>query len=165
MTALALPPDTPSSDAPSTDVQPPCEVLPGLWQSGLPDDWASVREQVDVVIDVADPGPGPSSDDLDGLTYVKAPLVDGEALPDPLVLGHLTDLAADLVRDGRRVLVHCTFGKNRSGLLMTLVVRELLGCDGRTALGKVRSVRHRAVNNERFAEWVSALPAPSRPSR
>ena len=142
------------------DVQPACEVLPGLWQSGLPEDWAEVRDRVDAVIDVADPGPGPSPEDLGGLTWVKAPLEDGDELPDPLVLHHLAGLTADLVRDGRRVLVHCTFGKNRSGLLMTLVVRELLGCDGPTALERVRAVRHRAVNNARFADWLSDLPAP-----
>lgn len=148
------------SSATAPDVQPACEVLPGLWQGGLPQDWPAVRATVDAVIDVADAGPGPSPDDLGGLTYVKAPLEDGEALPDPVVLDHLTALAADLVRDGRRVLVHCTFGKNRSGLLMTLVVRELLRCDGRTALARVRAVRHRAVNNAGFAAWLSALPAP-----
>ena len=143
-------------------VQPACEVLPGLWQSGLPEDWSAVRASVDAVVDVADPGPGPSSEDLGGLTYVKAPLEDADALPDPVLLDHLARLVADLVRDGRRVLVHCTFGKNRSGLLMALVVRELLGCDGRTALERVRAVRHRAVNNAGFAAWLSALPAPAR---
>jgi protein-tyrosine phosphatase len=160
-TALADPGATALTD-PGTGapVQPPCEVLPGLWQSGLPEDWAALRDRVDAVVDVADAGTGPSEDELGGLTYVKAPLQDGEELPDPVVLDHLTGLVADLVRDGRRVLVHCTFGKNRSGLLMALVVRELLGCDGRTALQRVRAVRHRAVNNERFARWVSELPAP-----
>ena len=150
MTTTAAPPD----------VQPPCEVLPGLWQSGLPEDWSALRAQVDAVVDLADAGQGPSGDDLGALTYLKAPLEDGEQLPDPVLLTHLTDLVADLVRGGRRVLVHCTFGKNRSGLLMTLVVRELLGVDGATALAHVRAVRHRAVNNEGFARWLSELPAP-----
>ena len=40
------------------------------------------------------------------------------------------------------------------------VVRELLGCDGPTALARVRAVRPRAVNNDGFAEWLSGLPAP-----
>ena len=146
--------------APAIEVQPACEVLPGLWQSGLPDDWAQIRQLVDAVVDVADIGPGPTADDLGDITYVKAPLEDGEDLPDEVLLTHLTGLVADLVRQGRRVLVHCTFGKNRSGLLMTLIVRELLGCDGSTALARVREVRDRAVNNEGFAEWLSALPAP-----
>jgi protein-tyrosine phosphatase len=139
-------------------------VLPGLWWSGLPDDWVQVRAQVDAVIDVADLGPGPSADELGDLTYLKAPLEDGEELPDPLVLDHLTGLVVDLVRDGRRVLVHCTFGKNRSGLLLALIVRELLGCDGATALERVRAVRERAVNNDLFAQHLSGLPAPAPPS-
>ena len=146
----------------STDVQPPCEVLPRLWQSGLPEDWSDLRHRYDVVVDLADPGPGPSADDLGGVTWLKVPLEDGDELPDGLLLDHLTALVAAMVRDGRRVLVHCTFGKNRSGLLMALLVRELLGCDGPTALERVRAVRHRAVNNEVFSDWVSGLPAPTR---
>ena len=149
-----------ATTAAPTDVQPPIEVLPGLWWSGLPDDWVQVRSQVDAVIDLADPGPGPSADELGELTYVKAPLEDGETLPDQVLLDHLTGLVVDIMRDGRRVLVHCTYGKNRSGLLMALVVRELLGCDGPTALARVRAVRPRAVNNDGFAEWLSGLPAP-----
>ena len=150
---------TATADAP-VDVHPPAEVLPGLWWSGLPDDWEVLRGQVDAVIDLADPGPGPSADDLGEITYVKAPLEDGETLPEPVLLDHLTGLVVDLVRQGRRVLVHCTFGKNRSGLVMALVVREVLGCDGPTALAKVRAVRDNAVNNDAFSEWVSSLPAP-----
>jgi hypothetical protein len=137
-------------------------VLPRLWQSGLPEDWSDLRHRYDVVVDLADPGPGPSADDLGDVTWVKVPLEDGDCLPDRLVLEQLTALVSAMVRDGRRVLVHCTYGKNRSGLLMALIVRELLGCDGRTALARVRAVRHRAVNNDVFADWVSALPAPAR---
>jgi protein-tyrosine phosphatase len=150
---------TATADAP-VDVHPPAEVLPGLWWSGLPDDWAVLRDEVDAVIDLADPGPGPSAEDLGELTYVKAPLEDGETLPEPVLLDHLVGLVVDLVRQGRRVLVHCTFGKNRSGLVMALVVREVLGCDGPTALARVREVRDNAVNNDAFSEWVSSLPAP-----
>ena len=135
-------------------------MLPGLWWSGLPDDWEALRDQVDAVIDLADPGPGPSAEDLGEITYVKAPLEDGETLPEQVLLDHLVGLVVDLVRQGRTVLVHCTFGKNRSGLVMALVVREVLGCDGPTALARVRAVRDNAVNNDAFSEWVSALPAP-----
>ena len=161
MTTTPTSAPTPPSTAPDpADVQPPIEVLPGLWWSGLPDDWVEVREQVDAVIDLSDPGPGPSGEELGELTYVKAPLEDGESLPDQVLLDHLTSLVVELVRDGRRVLVHCTFGKNRSGLIMALVVREVLGCDGATALARVRAVRDNAVNNDLFAEWLSGLPAP-----
>ena len=156
---LVAPPTAPSTADPT--VQPPCEVLPGLWQSGLPEDWSELRHRYDAVVDLADPGPGPSADDLGEVTWIKVPLEDGEDVPDVLVLDQLTAMVAALVRDGRRVLVHCTYGKNRSGLLMALLVRELLGCDGPTALGHVRAVRHRAVNNTVFADWVSALPAPA----
>lgn len=66
--------------------------------------------------------PDRSADDLGELTYLKAPLEDGEELPAPLLLDHLTSLVVDVLGEGRRVLVHCSRGKNRSGLLMELVV-------------------------------------------
>lgn len=143
------------------EVQAPSEVLPGLWQSGLPEDYAQVRSAYGVVIDLADVGSGPGTpEDVAGITYVKAPLIDGDGLPDPLLLFGLTALVADELRRSRTVLVHCTYGKNRSGLLMTLIVRERLGCTGAQALRRVRDVRHRAVNNDTFAAWLEALPAP-----
>ena len=137
-------PPAPLTAAPPAgiDVQPACEVLPRLWQSGLPEDWSDLRGRYDVVVDLADPGPGPSADDLGEVTWLKVPLEDGDQLPDRLLLDQLTTMVAALVRDGRRVLVHCTFGKNRSGLLMALLVRELLGCDGPTADGSRPLFRH-----------------------
>jgi len=75
------------------------------------------------------------------------------------VLG-LAHLVADLLRDGRRALVHCTFGRNRSGLLATLVVRETEGLSGAEALRRVQELRPGDVNNEVFADWVRSLPAP-----
>ena len=76
----------------------------------------------------------------DDWSFPKGKQDDGETLPEPVLLDHLVGLVVDLVRQGRRVLVHCTFGKNRSGLVMALVVREVLGCDGPTALARVREV-------------------------
>jgi len=72
----------------------------------------------------------------------------------------LAALVAGLVRDGHQALVHCTFGRNRSGLVVTLVVRELLGLTGSDALAYVQGRRDRAANNDTFAEWLASLPAP-----
>jgi hypothetical protein len=57
--------------------------------------------------------------------------------------------------------VHCTFGRNRSGLLASLVVREVLGVTGAVALSHVQSRRAGTVNNETFAAWLRTLPAPA----
>jgi len=58
------------------------------------------------------------------------------------------------------VLVHCTFGRNRSGLMASLVVRELLGLPGGDAMRYVQERRDGTVNNESFATWLQSLPAP-----
>jgi hypothetical protein len=141
---------------------PPTELVPGrLWHGGCPVDFAWVREAgVDVVLDLADADAYPPAEEIEGLTYLKCPLEDGDDLPDPAVTQRLAELVAGLVREGRQALVHCTFGRNRSGLVVTLIVRELLGLTGREALAYVQERRDRAVNNEVFATWLSSLPKP-----
>jgi protein-tyrosine phosphatase len=56
--------------------------------------------------------------------------------------------------------VHCTFGRNRSGLIASLVVRELLDLPGEDAMHYVQERRDGTVNNETFAAWLRSLPAP-----
>jgi Dual specificity phosphatase, catalytic domain len=150
-------------DLPGTDpADPPTELVPGkLWHGGCPVDFDWVRDTgIDLVVDLADADAYPPAAEVDGLTYLKCPLVDGDDLPDPALTLRLAALVAGLVDDGHQALVHCTFGRNRSGLLVTLVVRELLHLSGRDALTHVRDRRDRAVNNETFAEWLTSLSAP-----
>lgn len=141
---------------------PPTELLPGrLWQGGCPVDFEWVRRAgVSAIIDIADADAHPPAGETDGLLYVKAPLVDGGALPDPALTVRLATLAAGLVADGHTVLVHCTFGRNRSGLVAALVVREVLGISGADALAHVQAHRAGTVNNDTFADWLRTLPAP-----
>ncbi|HET7397127.1 MAG TPA: dual specificity protein phosphatase [Intrasporangium sp.] len=151
-------------DLPGVDpADPPTEMVPGrLWHGGCPVDFDWVRATgIDVVLDLADPDAYPPAEEIEGMTYLKCPLVDAEDLPDPAVTLRLARLVADLVEDGHRALVHCTFGRNRSGLVVSLVVRELLGVTGAEALAYVQARRERAVNNETFARWLRTLPACS----
>lgn len=146
-----------------TPADPPTVQVPGrVWHGGCPVDFDWVRQTgIDVVVDLADADSVAPADDVEHLTYLKCPLVDGSELPQPTLTLGLARLVADLVRDGQRVLVHCTFGRNRSGLLATLVVRELLGLSGADALAHVQAHRDGAVNNEDFATWLRSLPAPT----
>lgn len=143
--------------------EPPTELVPGrLWQGGCPVDFRWVREAgIDVVLDLADADAYPPAAEVEGLIYVKCPLVDGGDVPDPDVTTGLARFVADLLGQGHhRALLHCTFGRNRSGLVATLVIRELLGLPGAQALAYVQERRDRAVNNEAFAQWLSTLSAP-----
>src|SRR5829696_6234602 len=84
----------------------PTQMLPGLWHGGCPVDFAWVRDTgIDTVIDLADPDAYPPAEDIEGLTYLKCPLVDGGDLPDPGLTLRLAALVAGLVQDGHTALV------------------------------------------------------------
>ncbi|WP_129336415.1 protein-tyrosine phosphatase family protein [Cellulomonas endophytica] len=141
---------------------PPTHMVPGrLWHGGCPVDFDAARALgITAVVDVADADAHPPAGATDGLLYLKSPLVDGDDLPDTGLTLRLAALVAGLVDDGHVVLVHCTFGRNRSGLLVSLVVRELLGLSGAEALRHVQERREGTVNNAAFAAWLRGLPAP-----
>lgn len=141
---------------------PPTEMVPGrLWHGGVPVDYDWVRATgLTVVVDLSDADTYPPVGATEGLLYLKVPLVDAGDLPDEGLVLRLADLVAGLLRDGHRALVHCTFGRNRSGLLVSLVVREVLGLSGADAVAHVQARRRDTVNNETFAAWLRGLPAP-----
>jgi len=143
---------------------PPTELVRGqLWHGGCPVDFNWVHDTgIDVVLDLADADAYPPASQIEGLTYLKCPLVDGEQLPDPALTLRLAALVAGLVREGHQALVHCTFGRNRSGLLAVLVVRDLLDLTGAEALDYVRQRRDGVANNETFSGWLTSLPAPGK---
>ncbi len=140
------------------------EVVPArLWWSDLPTGAGLLAGPgIDAIYDVADA----DSYDADAVQalgrYVKRPLEDSDEVPVADVMELRDEILSELQAD-RTVLVHCTFGKNRSGLLVALVLRSLEDLTGAEALARLRSVRTNAVNNETFANWLSTLPAPSQP--
>jgi hypothetical protein len=142
----------------------PTAILDGqLWISGSPIDYEWLRrERIDLVVDVADPHFLLLADRLGPTTYRKEALVDGPELPATVILDELVREVVTAVAGGRRVLVACAGGRNRSGLVLGLAVRELLACSGAEALRLVQSRREDALNNETFARHLAALPPPAR---
>lgn len=123
---------------------PPDEVVPGLWQSGLP----LPGEQWDAVIDLH----GGEEELEDVEFYVHWRIEDGPA-PDIPTLEALADMVNVFRHAGRRVLVHCHAGINRSGLVAAAaLVRD--GVTPDDAIATVREARSGALNNENF---VAAL--------
>ena len=130
-----------------------------LWISGSPIDCGWLRrERIDLVIDVADPQLRLEPQALGTIVYCKEALIDGAELPPSAILGRLVDDVVAGVRAGRRVLVACAGGRNRSGLVVGLAVRELLGCSGAQALNWVQSRRENSLNNATFARHLAGLP-------
>jgi hypothetical protein len=140
-------------------------ILDGaLWISGCPIDYHRLRQEgIDLVVDVADPDLRLEPHQLGAIAYRKEALVDGPELPAMATLDRLVKEVVTAIREGRRALVACAGGRNRSGLVVAMAVRELLGCPGEDALRIVRSRREDALNNVTFARHIQSLPLPAAP--
>lgn len=136
-------------------------ITKGLYQRGafshLPDKVDALKAAgIDVVISLwrADP-------DLPSvLEYVHQPMPDWQQI-DWTAYQIMAGFAADRIRAGHTVLVHCQGGRNRSGLLNALIVRDLFGCPGAMAAQIVRLGRPGSLANPHFARFLQDLPAPN----
>lgn len=129
----------------------PTEITPGLYQSGSPE---SVDADVDVIISLQlmpphylPPQPAPQE-----LLSLWWPIDDGP-MPDPATVRSLARFVADLLNQGRRVLVHCAAGNNRSGLVVARTLIEQ-GMGASTAIGMVRRAVPSALVNPHFESWL-----------
>ena len=108
-------------------------------------------EHWDAVFDLS--GEEPPLEDVE--FYVHWLIEDGPA-PDLDTLVALADLVRSMRAAGKRVLVHCAAGINRSGLLAAAsLIRE--GYDADDAIGTVRAARTGALNNPEFVEALRSL--------
>lgn len=64
---------------------------------------------------------------------------------------------ARYIEAGGRVLTMCNAGRNRSGLLSALIVRELTGLPGAAAMAVVREHRPNAIANPHFERFLEEL--------
>jgi protein-tyrosine phosphatase len=115
-----------------------------VWQSGSP----QPGEHWDAVIDLDCSAPP-----LEGVAfYAHWPIEDGPA-PETAVLVALADLVNDLRRGGKRVLIHCAAGINRSGLLAAAaLIRD--GMEADEAVETVRARRPGVLNNPEFVRQL-----------
>lgn len=91
--------------------------------------------------------------------YHYVPFPDGKVIPTLLLAPPLKDAVAAL-RRREGVLVHCHAGRNRAGLVATLIVREMYGVSGAEALRLVRAARPNAVANPAFEAYLEGLKIP-----
>jgi protein-tyrosine phosphatase len=131
------------------------EIVPSLWMgghvygNGTP---AIVGDEFDVVLSLyLRDGHGPSS----RVEHHHAPIPDGPLLPEQIeAVIRLAGIATTAVRDGRKVLVRCHSGYNRSGLV---VAQALLGL-GYTVNDAIFLIRYRrskwALHNSLFVDYL-----------
>ncbi len=139
------------------------EVVPNLlWWSSQPKQSGLIRGlAIENLWDLCDAGDDDPQSIRNAARYHREPLDDSDDFePD-----NLLRIANDVVKAiaaAERTLVHCTFGKNRSGIIVALVLRALLDISGAEALDRVRRLRVNAVNNTAFAAWLVSLPPPGK---
>ncbi|GAA5208158.1 MULTISPECIES: dual specificity protein phosphatase family protein [Streptomyces] len=148
------------SDVPAPG-RPWDEIVPGLWMGGHEfqgpvgrRESAVVRDEFDLVQTLLRlPGHGPD----EGVEHHVWPIPDGP-LDGTQLAGviRLAEAAGEALDEGRKVLVRCYHGYNRSGL----VVAHTLMRRGGTAEEAVRLIRSRrspwALHNDLFVEYLRA---------
>ncbi|MET9254414.1 dual specificity protein phosphatase family protein [Streptomyces sp. NPDC003717] len=154
-------PDVPAPDRPWH------EIVPGLWMGGHEYRRSAGRLELAVVRDEFDlvqtllrlPGHGPDA----GVEHQVWPIPDGP-LDGTQLAGviRLADAAVDAVDRGRRVLVRCFHGYNRSGLVVAHALMRR-GADAEEAIRLVRARRSPwALHNELFEAYLRTGLATAR---
>ncbi|MGK5552293.1 protein-tyrosine phosphatase family protein [Actinomadura kijaniata] len=136
------------------------EIVPGLFMGGhhrrgsggerVP---VVVGREFDLVVSLyRRDGCGPG----DGVAHHCREIPDGPLSADQITaVRELAEIVADDVREGRRVLVRCRSGYNRSGLVVVQALVEL-GYPVEDAIFLVRYRRSRwALNNQLFVDYLT----------
>ncbi|KUL30323.1 protein-tyrosine phosphatase family protein [Streptomyces regalis] len=148
-------PDVPAPDSPWS------EIVPGLWMGGHEFRGSSGQLEFAVVQDEFDlvqtllrlPGHGPDP----GVEHHVWPIPDGP-LDGTQLAGviRLAEAACEALDKGRRVLVRCYHGYNRSGL----VIAHALVRRSHSTEQAIRLIRSRrspwALHNELFVDYLRA---------
>lgn len=66
----------------------------------------------------------------------------------------VSDIVADKIRDGSRVLVTCMGGFNRSGFVNAVVLNSLMGWSGDRCVNHIQKTRDGALCNSAFETWL-----------
>ena len=136
------------------------EIIPGLHQGSKPPQGKILRRLGVRALVLAAEEYQPPASRFPGLRVFHAPLDDHRR---PLskaewnrILG-AAKFAARNVLDGRRTLVTCAAGLNRSGIISAGTVSFLTGLSGSDAVELVQSRRDWALCNESFAWQVARM--------
>ncbi len=133
-------------------------IAPRLWQGSDPPGGPYLRDlKVDTLVLCArelqhDPREFP------GVKVIHAPMDDANVVPVRIAMDAATAAARDHKR-GKRVLVCCAMGLNRSGLVTALIIWLRSGrIPGWEAVQQVQQRREEALGNQWFTGYLASLP-------
>jgi protein-tyrosine phosphatase len=141
------------------------QIVPCLYQGSVPPTGEALRLARFSVLVLAAWQYQPKSENFPGVRVIHAPFSDSLALTESDIEAYMTTafMVAREVRNGSRVLVTCLAGKNRSGMINALAIRNLFGVSGSTAMNMVRDGRKReeALSNATYQQFLMSLPRKS----
>lgn len=137
------------------------------WQAGYPAQPEKLRAAgFDVIVLAAEElqPDARESRDFAGVEIIYAPMED-DYDNDVSVeqVGTATEAANQALQRlyaGKRVLVTCAAGRNRSGLISALMLMARRGISGEEAAKWVQGARAFALTNPRFVAFLNKLPVP-----
>ncbi len=124
-------------------------IIDDLFQGVTPEEI-----DADVVVCLTRRAPAylPERAELEQFLVVWWPIDDGP-MPDEETVRELATFIAALRHRGKRILVHCMGGNNRSGLVVARTLIEL-GYPPSEAIETVREAIPTALSNPHFEEWL-----------
>lgn len=153
-----------------TRVPDKSEIVPNLWQGSKSATWKGLSK-FDVLVLCAEEWQPPKTVYPPSLKVIYAPNSDDPfRVPTREELLIATKAAREVAEAnlrGKRVLVTCMAGLNRSGLVTALALHFLTGADGLTCMNVVHRNRRRSLRNPMFQLVLSRVPKqirlPKRP--
>lgn len=138
------------------------EIIPGLWMGGKPPVGPGLSKYIDVLVLMAKDFQ-PSSKLFPDITVLHAPMTDdhnGMPAGDSDTAMNTAMRVAKLVKQGKRVLVTCWAGRNRSGLVTALALMLLKKMNPDQAVGLIRAARSElAMRNPHFNNMLVVIYA------
>lgn len=135
-------------------------IIGGIWQGSEPKFGGSLRRAgFDALVLAAEEFQPPSSS-FPGVRVHHAPLDDHL---NPLtskewatIIG-AANFAVHQAKRGRKVLITCHAGINRSGIITALTVSLLYGCTGKKAVALIKERRPGALRNTSFVHHIESV--------
>lgn len=149
--------------------QQPCPIeasviAPNLWMGSRPPLGAVLRRcGVDIVVLCAYEHQ-PNLEMFSGVEVARMPLDDSLSIPpaDAFAAFQLAIQLAKQLKRGKRILITCSQGRNRSGLVTALTLTQLAGVSGREAVMVVKARRKspfgEALTNAAFVRALASVP-------
>jgi protein-tyrosine phosphatase len=131
-------------------------IAPKLYQGANPPKGPALKSLgFDTLVLCAMEHQDPASD-YPGLKVIHAPMDDNAWVPRETAMRAAREVACE-IKAGRRVLVVCHQGRNRSGLVSALAL-WFMGKSGVEALWQVQTARPDSLSNQFFARFLFFLP-------